>query len=188
MVYADDAVYDGLVDGLLRHPRAAQPEGSPSAGHGPHTCRRDKGDETSAAAPSPSGRWTLPPAEPSGLRRPRGGLSGGQGAEPSPYPARSGGAGAATASTAQPRPRLPPSRCAHVITARRSPAIAPFPLAPRRRRTRQRSCQSKPACWLPWERGAGTAAGALRAGGGGARPAPHGHSERAPTGGIVTRK
>lgn len=54
MVHADDAVNDGLVDAPLRHPRAAQPEGRPSAGHRPHTCRRDKGDASSAAARLPS--------------------------------------------------------------------------------------------------------------------------------------
>lgn len=97
MVHADDAVYDGLVNALLRHPRAARPEGGPCAGHGPQTCRRDKGDASSAAARSPSGTggWTLPPAEPNGLRRPWRAPLGpegraGSGAEPVPGPQRRG--------------------------------------------------------------------------------------------------
>lgn len=97
MVHADDAVYDGLVDALLRHPRAAQPEGSPSGGQRPQTCRRDKGDASSASARSSSGTGgrALPPGEPDGLRRSRVAARGpegqaGSGAEPVPGPQRRG--------------------------------------------------------------------------------------------------
>lgn len=67
VVHADDAVYDGPVDALQSHPRAAPPEGHCSGGHRPppaETCRRDKGDGSSAAARAPS--------EAGGRRHPRG--------------------------------------------------------------------------------------------------------------------
>lgn len=76
----------------------------------PGTARTPAGETKVTRAPPPPAPRPRSRTAWGGLRRRRGGLSGGQGAEPSPYPARSGGAGAAAASTAEPGPRPPPSR------------------------------------------------------------------------------
>lgn len=163
MVHPDDAVYDGLVDALQTHPRAAEPEGNPSGGQRPsppETCRRDKGDASSAASQPPAeaggcpsrGReaWGGPAAAPGRRCEARGGARpaavvqggaptgwgwAGAGAAPSPYPPRSGGTGTTPASAARPEPRRrpPPSRRARrVAPPRRHRRGRPPAAIPRR--------------------------------------------------------